>query len=72
MLPPTHVAEFAPAAAPVLQLVLQGALTLLQAEFVEGLTTHLAIHKLQGKEQKRGQGSAASRNLLRNQLLPTI
>lgn len=46
MLPSTNVTELAAATTPVLQLVLQGALVLLQTKLVEGLTTDLAIHKL--------------------------
>lgn len=49
MLPSTNVTELAAATTPVLQLVLQGALVLLQTKLVEGLTTDLAIHKLGGK-----------------------
>lgn len=48
VLSPTDVAELAATAAPILQLVFMGPLTLLQAELVEGLTADLAIYKLQG------------------------
>lgn len=60
MLPPTHMAELAATTAPVFQLVLQGALTVLQTELVERLTAHLAIHKLQGKGQVSRSAASCS------------
>lgn len=50
-----RVAEAAATAAPVLQLLLQGALCLLQTEQVEGFTAHLTVYKLY--KGGRGQGS---------------
>lgn len=50
MLSPADVAELAAPAAPVLQLLLQRPLALLQAELVERLAADLAIHKLQGEK----------------------
>lgn len=59
MLSPTDVAELAATAAPVLQLVLQRPLALLQAELVEGLAADLTIHKLQGGEGGFSKSEAA-------------
>lgn len=64
MLPSTHVTELAATTTPIFQLVLQGALVLLQTKLVEGFTTDLAIHKLgqDGNREavKRGEVSTKS------------
>jgi hypothetical protein len=51
----TGVAEATAAATPVLPLLLQRALSLPQAEEMEGLAAHLAEDKLEEKEREGGR-----------------